>query len=168
MAKVNLKKFESDMEKIIDAVADKQTMQEVGDLMAERIKTRTRLGRGVNKTGGPSVPLAPLKDSTVTGRKRKKQNGDLSSFTSPKRSNLTETGQLLDSFKVEASQGKVSIQPSGQRNDGQQNQDVAAFAEDGSSNRAKRKFLDLSGPELNAVQKLIRDKIEKILKRLTK
>lgn len=167
MAKVDLKKFERDMQKILDEALDKTAMSAIGDELARRIKTRTQLGRGVNKTGGPSVPLARLADSTVDKRRRKRENGDLSELTTPKRSNLTATGQMLDSIKVtEVRDGQVTIAATGTRSDRKRNDDVASYAEDGSNNRPKRKFLDLSGPELNALQRSVRDRIEAVIKRL--
>ena len=167
MAKVNLKNFERDMQKILDEALDRGTMKSIGDELARRIKTRTQLGRGVNKTGGPSVPLAKLADSTTNSRRRKRENGDLSALTAPKKSNLTETGQMLESIRVtEVKDGQVTIAAAGTRSDGKRNDDVASYAEDGSNNRPKRKFLDLSGAELNALQRSVRDRIETVIKRL--
>lgn len=167
MAKVDMKKFEKDMTKILNEVQKPQNMKEIGQIAADRIKVRTQLGRGVDVDGGPSVPLSKLKDSTKKSRKRKKELGDLSGLTSASKSNLTQSGQMLESIKVlKFSQGSAIIGPAGTRDDGKKNVDVAEYAEDGSSNRSPRRFLHLSGSELSGIQREFVSRIENVIKRL--
>lgn len=76
----------------------KRQMQAYGELAIEAIVKRTRQGFGVNRTGGKSRRLKPLSESYIEQRKRKRSQ--LDSTTSPRRSNLTFTGQLLRSMRV--------------------------------------------------------------------
>jgi hypothetical protein len=174
--RVNMKKFEAMMKKVIGEVESKETMQELGDEMAERIRKRTRLGKGVSERGGAPKPLAPLSQSYKDFRKGKvafaqspyghvypykpDRKPNLSSQTSANKSNLTFTGQMLDSIKtISAKVGSAIVSVSGRRKDGMSNKEVAEFVS------VARPFLNLSKPELNALQKLIRQRIDRILKR---
>jgi hypothetical protein len=78
-----------------NAVTD-QVLKKVGEGATQQIIKRTRLGKGVRPVGGSVFNLLPLKNSTVDYRDRYDFN--LSNFTTPTRSNLTATGQLLDSI----------------------------------------------------------------------
>lgn len=71
-------------------------VRKVGDEAKQQIIKRTRLGKGVRPQGGGIFDLAGLKDSTID--KRERYDFNLSPFTRPTRSNLTATGQLLDSI----------------------------------------------------------------------
>lgn len=89
-----------------------------------------------------------------------------SSFFSPARSNLTLTGQLLNSidYEVIASEKKIIIQPTGSRNDGKTNLEVATelatrktrLAPDG------RKFLGLDDNGFKRIRNLIVEAIRRI------
>ncbi len=96
-------------------------------------------------------------------KKRASSNSSvrLSDATSPTKSNLTLTGQMLDSLTARASEGSVSIKASGSRNDGKTNEDVAGYAEDGG-----RRFLDLAKGDLNQLRVLLSNIVDDILKKL--
>lgn len=61
------------------------------------IKVRTRLGKGVEN--GSFYSLQSQKPLSPKYQKFRKKFTGLSQFTTPKRSNLTLTGQMLDSIK---------------------------------------------------------------------
>lgn len=92
-----------------------KVMRSVGEIMVEVIVDRTRRGRGVHPQArrqgvGKSKRLKPLSPSYIEYRQR--NAGRLDSTTSPRRSNLTFSGQLLRSMRVkEAKKGYVSVGP---------------------------------------------------------
>jgi hypothetical protein len=70
----------------------KSAMNEVAELIPAQIRKRTQLGKDLR--GGK---IAGIKDTTKATRKRYSKN--LDSNTTPNRSNLTATGQLLNSIE---------------------------------------------------------------------
>jgi hypothetical protein len=72
-------------------------LNKVGKAARDQVVKRTRLGKGVKKPGGgPARKLKSLQEITVIYRGEYKEN--LSPLTRPRKSNLTATGQLLDSI----------------------------------------------------------------------
>lgn len=143
---MNLKDFPEKLKALMDAVKDKLTskdsMQELGDEAAQLIKKRTRLGYGLDKQGGVKQKLKPLSESY----KRERKATGVASSTSPSKSNLTNTGAMLDNIGATASKGKVTIG----FDDKFQEQKAEWVAEGG------RPFNNLSEAEL----KQLRDKLE--------
>lgn len=84
--------------------ATEESVKEVGEAGLDIIVKRTRSGKTAQG------PLKPLASSTIKSR----QGKSLSSETSPSKSNLTETGRMLDSLEIiekDTSDGKrVTIQ----------------------------------------------------------
>ena len=76
-----------------------KALQKISELLRNQIKTRTRLGYGVDDNGTQSK-LKPLAKSTIKSRESKR----LSSETSPSTSNLTESGDMLDGMTARVSQ----------------------------------------------------------------
>lgn len=141
-------------------------MRKIGEVAADRIKLRTRLGGSVADDGGTKSKLKPLKNSTVKSRARKRKSGDLHGDTSPKKSNLTDTGQLLDSIKViePVTKGAVKIGPKGSRREGGTNELVAVYAES-----MGRPFNHLSKVEIKVLQRELQKELQTIAqRRLTK
>lgn len=109
----------------------------MGNRATNLIKKRTREGFGVEN--GQPVKFAPLAPSTI----RKRQTKTLSSKTSPRTSNLTETGQMVDSLKWRVENNKIVIFFT---NDSSSNKET--YARVGSNNRPARPFADLTDEEL--------------------
>lgn len=65
------------------------------------IKVRTQLGKGVSENGGKLSPLKKLENERY--RELRKTSDKLSPNTTPGRSNLTATGQLLESIQGDRS-----------------------------------------------------------------
>jgi hypothetical protein len=102
-----------DIDKIVkQALESKQVLDAIGKSIAESIPKRTRLGRGVQENDGPAVPLKKLQPKTKTNRKLLKEKGELKSeLTSPAKSNLTQTGQMLESIVHKVpTKGKLTIE----------------------------------------------------------
>ena len=174
MSKVDLSQFKRDMAKVFEEIAKPDSLLEIGKFAADRIVKRTRLGRGVAEPEGEAAPLKPLSEAYVEARKREREAGrgkggrfvkgagKLSSLTSPKKSNLTRTDQMLSSIKPERpKRGSVTITPTGTRKEGSlTNEEVAGYVS------RERPFLNLSKAEVAGVTRLIRERIDEILQRL--
>lgn len=92
----------------INKSLNKSFMESVGKILAEDIVRRTRLGYGVKKSNDPRVKLKPLSSKYIEFRK--KRSRDLYNLTSTKRSNLTFTGQLLNSLTSKSDRnGKITL-----------------------------------------------------------
>lgn len=101
---------------IIDSTAELKSsrrLKDLGEYIITIIRNRTRQGKGVKRPGGNVTKLKALKASTI--KKRKAVAALLHPMTSPGKSNLTYTGQLLDSMRVKVRKETVSIGPSGRR-----------------------------------------------------
>lgn len=150
-----------DFKKVAKEISSPKYMKEVGQFAADMIKKRSRLGSSVSDRGNQKEKFKQLSDPYVEQRKKDKTNGKLSEFTSAKKSNLTRTGQLLDSIAVkEATPRTATIGPSGQRNDGKSNQKVGEFVSD-----AGRPFNNLSNVEIKRVSDKIRRDVMSLLKK---
>ena len=80
----------------VKAGKKKLNLKPIAEGVRKQIIRRTRTGKGVKNKN--FVNLAALKDKTIDKREEFSEN--LSTFTRPNRSNLTATGQLLDSIDV--------------------------------------------------------------------
>ena len=176
-SKVNMRQFELAMDKAIKEVESVSSMRSLGEEMAERIRKRTRLGKGVAETGAAPQPLKPLSASYKATRAGKiafatakdghvypykpDEAPKLHPHTTPGRSNLTRTGQMLDSLRVIAVRVGVAVLGlHGPRNDSKlSNADVGGYVS------KERPFLNLSKPELNGLATLIRERIEAALRK---
>ena len=143
--------------KIKDAFS-KKLMKDLGKEMADRIRVRTRTGKGVDSMGADAKPLKRLKDSY---RKVRKNSPDLNrSLTSNVKSNLTFTGQLLDSIQGDAiNERQFIITLKENRNDGIKNADLTRWQEE-----KGRKFFYFSRAEIKAIYNKINQFLRKELK----
>jgi hypothetical protein len=111
----SLKKLFKKIEDTLDETIKREQMISLGNFTANLIRKRTRLGYGVDRQFGVKQKLKPLSPRYVSARKKFK---DLSNATTPKKSNLTLTGQMLDSVKIiKAENGSIKIGPTGNRTD---------------------------------------------------
>lgn len=172
----NFNKFQEAMTKALDKLGDVENMEVFGLVAADMIRTRTRLGSSVRGDGEAKTPLKPLSDSYKAFRAGKiafftkagivrsyvpDHGPELSSFTTPTKSNLTLTGQMLDSLNITSvARNEVKIEPSGVRKDGKNtNAEVAGYcAEQG------RPFNFLSNVEKKRMQEMIAQRLQEILK----
>ena len=157
---VDVSKFEAAVRKKIDAAAKATVTQKLGDSMAEAIKTRTRLGFGVD--GDRQVRLKALKrtqGSTSPYIKRRARAPDLSSQTTPMRSNLTFTGQLLESIKAKLEGLVIRLFLDGVRTDGLTNEELRGHVE------KARPFFKFTKGEKNRFAREIKDLFMKSLAR---
>lgn len=112
----------------ISKAVSPSSLRPVGRFAVDLIVKRTRLGYGVDNNFGIKSRLKPLSQRYQEFRKKYQA---LSSTTRPTKSNLTLTGQMLKSMKVlSVSDNKIILAPSGRRNDGLSNLEVASFQEE--------------------------------------
>lgn len=183
MTRVNMTKFKADMKKVLEEFESPKMMREIGDIAVERIVKRTRLGKGVETTGGPPQSLKPLSQSYRDTRKGKvafftdkrgqvrpytpEEPPKLSSLTSAGKSNLTFSGQMLDAVRVlsvRAGVALIGVANSMRRRE--QGKSLMSNAEVAGFVSKDRPFLNLSAPELQGLQKAIRERLQALIKKL--
>lgn len=142
----NFKKVFAKLRKEVKSTYSDDQMERLGEQAAEMIRIRTRLGYGVSKPGSKRERLKKLDGEYIETRK---DFGELSQFTTPGRSNLTRTGQMLESIVVlDAKDGKVTVGPQGARSDSKHSNDqIAEYVS------TARPFISVSDLE---IKKLIR------------
>jgi len=152
--------FKRKLEQQLRRAINRTTMQDVGDFAVELVQKRTRLGYGVPDAEAPREKLKELKQSYVSQRQKDRANGKLSSRTTPKKSNLTRTDQMISSIAVtKAIEGSVSYGPTGSRTDSKlSNKEVAEHVS------KVRPFLSLSDREVKQVTDYLRKILDKFLK----
>lgn len=141
-----------------DRAADSKEMRRLGDKAAEMIRIRTRLGYGVPRDDAKRRKLKSLQPTTIEQRILLSQRGLMSQFTRPRRSNLTATGQLLDSLQTIKARGKqVIIGPKGSRWDTDlTNPEVSEFV-----SRQGRPYLHLTALEVKKLARFYQNEIVK-------
>jgi hypothetical protein len=142
---------------VVDAVSAKAT-KAVGEKAVEIVRRRTRLGYGATENFGQRSRLKPLSSKYVAFRST---FSELYSQTTPKRSNLTLTGQMLDSLRVISSvRGAVVIGPKGARDDEKTNEEIAGYVSE-----QGRPFLFVTTLEFNQLFRFYRQTFTDLLKR---
>lgn len=122
------------------------------------IVKRTRLGYGVRRTYGEKERLPSLSARYIDYRRAFKR---LSSTTSPRKSNITLTGRLLDSIGIKrVSEGQVVITALGTRPGGLTNADLVGHLEN-----KGRPFLRVSDLEFKQLIRIYRKTFGDLLKR---
>jgi hypothetical protein len=104
--KESIVRSQQGFEDLIDRVLSGKTMlNEIGDNIVNDITVQTRLGKST-VTG---KPFKALKDSTIAQRKNIAKHNTVHPSFSPARSNLTITGQLIDSMRRKVSKGLIEV-----------------------------------------------------------
>lgn len=126
--KTSLDKIFKRIKSALSEAVKRPEMEPTARFAIEVIVKRTRLGSGVRHQFGEKGPLKKLSLRYV---KQRTMFSDLDALTTPKRSNLTLTGQMLKSMDIIRSEnGKITIGPTGSRYDSKSsNAQIAAFQE---------------------------------------
>ena len=104
---------------------------DIGRYIAARIVFKARTGK--TAVSGKESKLPPLSDGYVKQREARKKAGDSSldsDFFSPRRSNLTLTGQYLKSIalvKFDRVKKLLQIRPTGRRKEGLSNEKLSEY-----------------------------------------
>lgn len=150
------------LEKSVKEAIDKSALVDVGRFARDIVVKRTRLGYGVDRDFAQKKRLARLSPNYV---KRRKMFDGLSQNTTPTRSNLTLTGQMLDSIESNVKRGIIEIKPTGRRTDGKRNEDIAIYNEQGGRNRPKRIFMRISQLEFKQIVRFYRKTFGDLLRK---
>lgn len=130
----------------VEEMRSPEIMRAAGEKMADIVKVRTRLGYGVGQNLGTKAKLKALSEKYI--KYRKDHSKDLYSETRSGKSNLTFTGEMLNSIKVvDAKVGGVSITPTGMRADKKDNEDLAKW-----NTKRGRPFLYISSSEVKQLR----------------
>lgn len=170
-----VKQIKQLLRKSVNQMRSVRTMNEIGKQTRDIIVKRTRLGFGVPANGASRQRLKPLSDSYIKQRAGElaffTRNGvvipfkpiqapRLSRRTTPRKSNLTFTNQMLDSIKQFVTRlGEVDIRPTGTRRDGLTNEEVATFVS------KERPFMHLSNNEIKQVTIVANDLFTEIIRK---
>lgn len=135
----------------------------------DQIKKRTQLGKGVSDNGGALQKLKPL-ESELYKKARQRNKANLDKNTKPNRSNLTATGQMLNSITGVRSGTKFTFSLKDSRKNDLSgnpsrvtNTDVMGFQE-----KQGRPFFYLAKPEITLFTRKIKDIITERIKKLFK
>ena len=155
------KKIILDILKRVENVAKGLPLRPHAKDIEERIRRRTRVGQGLAETkrGAKQQKLKGLSDKYK--QKRKQNKTKLSSNTKPGKSNLTLTGQLLDSISSRVNGNTMIIEMKEGRNDGAKNSDIIK-----GQSKQGRDFFELSDKELRGLQNDIKKDLIKRIKRI--
>jgi hypothetical protein len=154
------------IEAALKDVIDDRLLRQASMLIRDTIYKRTKSGKGL--TDGDADPgvarlkkLKPLSDSYIRQRLARKKAGFRSGeFFSPRRSNLTLTGALLNSLAVRkiGGQYQVIIKDSRRTDTRASNNEIAAFVSE------ERPFFGLANSELKRVESFLRRAIRQKLR----
>lgn len=132
---------------------------------ANQIKKRTQLKRGVSESGQLNN-IKGLKESYIDVRTKNRSRLDPN--TTPARSNLTATGQMLNnlqgkyknrSIEIDFKKEERSASLTGQKSS-VKNSEIVGFQEE-----QGRRFFDLSDSEINGLRREIANRIRKLLEK---
>jgi hypothetical protein len=158
----NTKGIQDSLQSVTRELLTPSNMKRYGQMAADMIRLRTRLGSSVSAEGADKEPLKPLAESTKKERKRLQSKGKLSSLTSPGKSNLTRSAQLLDSVQVTRVEStSVVVGPKGPRSDSLTNEKVGEYV-----SQAGRPFNFLSSVEIKRINDEIKRNLRQIIERL--
>lgn len=142
-----------EVKKILEKLKSPESLKELGTKVIDMVRNRTRLGYGCSKDG-KKEKLDALSDPYVKQRRNRKKKGTLSSLTSPAKSNLTLTGDMLKNMDYKVDKEQLVIE----------------FSDEFSTNKAtwntdkERPFMNLTEQETKRVTELIKDEVAKLVK----
>jgi hypothetical protein len=162
-AQTDLAKVAAKIRKIVEKAASADELRALGEEACNIIRIRTRLGYGARPTiGGERFRHRPLSERYIRFREGAR---DLSNLTTPSRSNLTLTGQMLESLDViRVARGTLVIGPTGTRTDrrsrGVKNEQVARWLAD-----QGRTFMGLTTPEVSQLVRFYRTRFGDLVRK---
>lgn len=142
------------LEAAMKELTSSQFKKEVGERVKDGIVDRTRQGKAAQSEGARPKKLEPLTEGYKKYRKSLRKRGILSSKTQPARSNLTKTGEMLDSVQSKVSGEKITIQVTGDENIRKANENA----------KMGRPFMNISDLDIKEIRDLISTVVSKYLK----
>lgn len=154
---IQIEEFEKILLGLVGEKVSAKALSAFGRAARDMIVARTRRGFGVQRTGAKQERL--LKLSTNYKKYRKRVGVD--STTSPGKSNLTFSGQLLRSLVVIAKKGQVTIRANNRRRkEGFTNNQLAEFVSE-----QGRPFMGLTVGELRKLRRLYENGLSGAIKK---
>ena len=144
------------VKKAMDEMTQKSRLKDLGETAKSLVQKRTRLGGGSTGPGGSRTKLDPLSDKYRAQRKRFKKTNVLDSTTTPAKSNLTKTGEMLREIGVKISGTRIRLEF------------TTAFAKKKAKwvQDAGRKFFSLTEPERKQLEKKLSKEAQEILNKI--
>lgn len=168
ITKSDIKKMASS---VLEQVFSKQNMQDFMEKLRADIVKRTRMGYGVNQDLGTKEKLASLSKKYKKFRKDNPYN-ELSKMTNATRSNLTYSGQMLDSLYAKGDStylGSILVKDARKRVMGAKkapkNSDLIKWHEDGAGRLPKRPFFHVSDLENARLEQAMQKKLVAALRK---
>lgn len=158
---VSLNRFVDKIKRTVKEAVGPSAKLALGKEAVKIIVRRTRLGYGVNQELGSRSRLKILSEKYIEQRRRYRKTGYLSKTTQPAKSNLTLTGQMLDSVTFKQVGRRLLIQPSksSRFDTDATNYDIATYqAEQG------RVFMNVSQNEFNQLLRFYRKNFGDLLR----
>ena len=152
-ASIQFSKIIKSLQKVVNDSIKAAALLPTSKFAADLVVKRTRLGYGVSKNMGAKEKFAKLSPNYV---KQRKMFAGLDASTRPNKSNLTRTGQMLASIRPIIVDGQIIIRPTGNHKGGFSNEQLAKWNEDGTRNRPRRVFLNISELEFNQIKRFYR------------
>lgn len=146
---MTLKLFKIQIDKLITQVGSRDNMRQVGKLAKELVVNRTSRGFGVSRSEGPKEKLKALSPNYKSARRRLRKQGRLSSETTPTRSNLTKSRQMLESVDSNGQKNRAEVFLN----------DNAAETKAQLQAKQGRKFMNLSKDETKQITDLLEKQI---------
>lgn len=150
MANNPFDKVMSEAQDLLDQLTSKENLSKLGEEAAEMVKVRTRLGYGCRD--GKKEKLNPLSPGYIKQRKKK----NIPSTTTSTKSNLTLTGEMLDSIIYQVDGKELIIKFS--------NLDSVKKAE--WVTLGDRPFMELTKQEVKRVSDFLSDIVTELAKKI--
>lgn len=96
-------------------VTSKETLNQIGEKVVFLTKGTIRTGKSPDAQGGNASSFQPITEGWINRKERLKDFNDASEFYRKGKSNLTFTGQLVDSLDYELKQSSIIIRAFGSR-----------------------------------------------------
>jgi hypothetical protein len=135
-----------ELSKLTEKAIDPAKFDFIKTFVPDQIRKRTQLGYGVPSENASNAKLEKLSPKYII----KRGNSDISENTSPARSNLTFTGDMLGSIMGTRNGLRFTFFFGTSAADKK-----AQWAREGGKGRPKRRFFDLSSSERNGLQRQI-------------
>ena len=149
------RRFSRDIDNAIDKSFDSSYLREVGSQIVNQIQVRTRSGFGVARNDTRQTRLRALSTNYIELRRFARSVGLLANTTTPGRSNLTFTGNMLGSIRYRVEKRSINFSFS--------NQEAEETAEEV---QVRRPFFNLSSTEIRNLARQFNRRLRTFLTRV--
>ena len=103
------KELQQAMLKTLRSLSSKSAMKLLGEDFVKDLKKSLRLGRAAKEFNGSASTIKKLSKPYKDQRRRLKGKGLLHNETTPAKSNLTQTGEMIDDINTKARKREVTV-----------------------------------------------------------